>query len=280
MLKHLLDKAIRHTRSTTEPHIEIGARSGDVFFVRDNREGFENEYAAELLKPFHTLGPNSRLGIGLAVCERAARLHGGSVWAEAAPGRGATIYFSLPSDSGGKLVDERSARLLCAEQIIDGVADAIVIDDTELEPPGPRILSVNRAFENMTGWKKSEIVGQTPRVLEGPETSRAELARLKTALKANERFFGEAINFRKDGTKYVLQWHISTIRDYSGRPLFYVSVQRRPSGFSLPFLASSSRKSCRREVRAQSTVNEGATISFSLPASERDSQSIAGTPPA
>lgn len=263
MLKHLLDNALRHTRSSADPLIEIGSTGGDVFFVRDNGEGFEAESAEEILKPFSTLGSSSRLGLGLAVCDRIARLHGGRVWAVAAPGKGASIHFSLPSNVGSRIVDERSARLSCLEQIVDGVADAIVITDTELEPPGPRILSVNKAFENMTGWKASEILGKTPRVLQGPETSRAELARLKAALKRNERFFGEAVNYRKDGTKYFLQWHISTISDSSGRPLFYVSVQRDASDNRAAMQAALARADAAR-ARAEEFENFAQMIAHDL----------------
>lgn len=226
MLQHLLDNALRHTRGQQEPAISIEAAGEETFCVRDNGEGFDPAFADKLFRPFHTLEPSTRLGLGLAMCDRIARLHGGRMWAESAPGRGAALYFTLPGRAPSPSPAMRLAPAACTEHIIEAIADAVVVTDAELEPPGPRILFVNKAFENMTGWKASDILGRTPRVLQGPETDRGELGRMKTALKRGESFLGEVVNYRADGTKFILQWHVAGIRDSFNQTRYYVAIQR------------------------------------------------------
>lgn len=107
VLDQLVDNAWKFSGGQPEPRIEIG-RQGDaddqpVFYVRDNGVGFDMAYADKLFKPFqrlHTPAEFPGLGIGLAIVERIVARHGGRVWAEAAPGQGAAIYFTLPRAPG------------------------------------------------------------------------------------------------------------------------------------------------------------------------------------
>ncbi len=98
---NLIGNAIKFTRHTSDPSIEIGAvtsSTGTVYHVRDNGIGFDMEYADRIFKPFqrlHSTKDYDGSGIGLATVERIIRRHGGSVWAEGKPGEGATIYFTI-----------------------------------------------------------------------------------------------------------------------------------------------------------------------------------------
>lgn len=104
--------------------------------------------------------------------------------------------------------------------------DAIVITTADLELPGPTIVYVNRAFEQMTGYSAQETLGKTPRMLQGPETDRRILDELRRSLQAGRRFSGVVINYRKDGTKFWLEWRISPVRDAAGRITHWLSFQR------------------------------------------------------
>lgn len=118
------------------------------------------------------------------------------------------------------------AHLRVLEAAVDAVTDAIIITDTHLAPPGPRILFANPAFEQMTGYGTDEVLGETPRVLHGPATDRAELDRLKRCLARDEPFHGEVVNYRKDGTPFVLEWTVNPVRVDHEEATHYVAVQR------------------------------------------------------
>jgi len=104
--------------------------------------------------------------------------------------------------------------------------ESVMITDAQLDLPGPKIVFVNPAFTQMTGYSSAEVIGQTPRILQGPRTDQDLLARLRETLERGEVFDGEAIQYRKDGTEYVQEWQIAPLRDAEGKITHYLAIQR------------------------------------------------------
>ncbi|MEX2275854.1 MAG: PAS domain S-box protein [Actinomycetota bacterium] len=110
--------------------------------------------------------------------------------------------------------------------VVEGAGEGVLVTDADLEQPGPRILYANRAFTEITGYEAAEVLGRSPRLLQGPKTDRAVLARLRSCLERGEEFAGEAINYRKDNSPFVLAWRVSPIRDDTGRITHFFALQR------------------------------------------------------
>ncbi len=102
-LGNLLGNAWKFTGGTPDARLEFGSVTLDgrpAFFVRDNGAGFDMGYRSSVFKPFqrfHSAESFPGFGIGLANAQRIVSLHGGELWAESKPGKGATFYFTLPS---------------------------------------------------------------------------------------------------------------------------------------------------------------------------------------
>ena len=101
LVTNLMDNAWKFTGKRADARIQVGRTAGGgvpAFFVRDNGAGFDMQAARKLFTPFqrqHGEQEFEGTGIGLATVQRIVRRHGGRVWCEAAPDRGATFYFTL-----------------------------------------------------------------------------------------------------------------------------------------------------------------------------------------
>jgi light-regulated signal transduction histidine kinase (bacteriophytochrome) len=100
LFQNLIDNAIKH-RSEASPHIVINAKQlasgGWEFSIKDNGMGLEEKYKDKVFSPFQRINiqNNSGTGMGLAICKKVARLHGGDIWYEKNKDLGTTFFFTL-----------------------------------------------------------------------------------------------------------------------------------------------------------------------------------------
>lgn len=121
--------------------------------------------------------------------------------------------------------EEKTRQLELLESAISGDYDAIVITEADIEKPGPRIVYVNDAFCKMTGYQREEVLGKTPRLLQGPKTDQEVLDKLRRRLADGQSFFGKTVNYRKDGSEFVNQWDVHPLTDKEGNITNWVSYQ-------------------------------------------------------
>ncbi|MBP0493747.1 PAS domain S-box protein [Roseomonas indoligenes] len=117
-----------------------------------------------------------------------------------------------------------SAAVLGAALEMAGLA--VIITDAALDRPGPVIRYANAHMEAVTGYTAAELIGRSPRILQGPKTSRTELDRLRRALQAERHFVGSTFNYRKDGTLYLNEWVVTAILGPDGEVTHWLSIQR------------------------------------------------------
>lgn len=121
--------------------------------------------------------------------------------------------------------DNERAPLL--QSAVEQATEAVLITEgAPLDAPGPRIQYVNPAFTDITGYAPEEVIGKTPRLLQGPDTEPWVLQTMRRRLEEGRPFEGEAVNYRKDGTPYVNHWSAAPVRNDDGTITHWVSVQR------------------------------------------------------
>lgn len=101
-MRNLLSNAVKFSKKVPEPTIEVGMEDNgheNRYFVRDNGVGFDTQHAEMLFQVFgrlHRADEFEGTGIGLTIVKNVVERHGGRIWAESAPGKGATFWFTLP----------------------------------------------------------------------------------------------------------------------------------------------------------------------------------------
>ncbi len=113
------------------------------------------------------------------------------------------------------------------ESVVTNTSDTIII--TEAEPheiPGPKIVFVNEAFCKMTGYKKEEVIGKTPRILQGPKTDKTALKQLSIAIKKWQKHETTLLNYKKNGEEFWINFTISPIANEKGWFTHWIAIER------------------------------------------------------
>ncbi len=107
------------------------------------------------------------------------------------------------------ILSDNTAGLPLLKVLAENSFDSVLITDASNEG---KIIYANEAFKKLTGHDPKDAIGQTPRILQGPGTDKKVTERLSIALKTGGSFEGKAINYKKDGTPFIMFWRVLPIK--------------------------------------------------------------------
>jgi len=118
-------------------------------------------------------------------------------------------------------------QMLLLQTSISHLNDTVLITEARSHgDPDQRIVFVNDAFERLTGYTRAEVLGRTPRMLQGVGTQRRELDRISRALKLSQPVRAELINYKKNGESFWIELDIVPVEHFSRGMTHWVSVAR------------------------------------------------------
>lgn len=109
--------------------------------------------------------------------------------------------------------------------LLESMTQSILITTTDLDSPGPYIIYANKAFEEMTGWRREEVIGKNPRILQGAKTDLSIFRNLGDTISKGAVWEGSTINYKKDGTEFNMEWSIAPVFDSNGELDQLLAVQ-------------------------------------------------------
>lgn len=138
--------------------------------------------------------------------------------------RGVRSRLVAANDVTVRMKVEGYLRLL--ESVITNANDAVLVTEAQPDGLGQKIVYVNEAFNKMTGYSVEEVIGKTPRILQGPNTDKKALSRIREALKKQESIEVEIVNYKKSGEEYWVNFTIVPVADKDGTLTHFVAIQR------------------------------------------------------
>lgn len=127
------------------------------------------------------------------------------------------LSAEMPPETGLRLIESTLA--VCEHPVL--------VTTPDVEAPGPVIRFANDAFCSLCGYGRRELVGRSPRILQGARTDPGVLGELKSNLRAGRVFRGATWNYHRDGSPYFFSWTVYPVRAASGQIVAWVSCQRK-----------------------------------------------------
>lgn len=106
---------------------------------------------------------------------------------------------------------------------------AVIVTDADFTYPGPTVLYANARAADLTGYGVEEMVGRSPRILQGEATSVASRKVMSRALRDGEPCQLVVKNYRKNGEPYDCEIEIRPIRDPAGQVIYAVAFEQERS---------------------------------------------------
>tara|TARA_R110002126_G_scaffold291780_1_gene457923 strand:- start:15843 stop:22151 length:6309 start_codon:yes stop_codon:yes gene_type:complete len=128
-------------------------------------------------------------------------------------------------DITNEVEEKRHLKLL--ESVITNTKDTVIITEAEpFDEPGPKIIYVNEAFTKMTGYAAAEVIGKTPRILQGPKSDKEELVKLSKAIRNWEPYEMTTINYKKSGEEFWINFAVTPVADEKGWYTHWIAIER------------------------------------------------------
>ncbi len=105
--------------------------------------------------------------------------------------------------------------------LVENSFDSILFTDLK-----GNITYTNNAFTTLTGYTNEEVVGKSPSILQGSATDKSTLERLSDAMKSGGIFEGKAINYKKNGTAFIMHWKVMPVKSQTEEIMSWVAIQR------------------------------------------------------
>tara|TARA_B100001175_G_C18935317_1_gene368776 strand:+ start:31 stop:429 length:399 start_codon:yes stop_codon:yes gene_type:complete len=107
-----------------------------------------------------------------------------------------------------KTLGNNAISIAMLKVLVENSFDSILITDSTAQG---KIIYANKSFKKLTGHEPSEVIGKTPRILQGVGTDKEVIENLTNSLKSGKKFEGKAINYKKNGTPFIMYWKVLPI---------------------------------------------------------------------
>ena len=110
---------------------------------------------------------------------------------------------------------------------VTNTSEAVIIAEAEpYDMSGPKVIFVNDAFCNMTGYSREEIIGKSPKMLQGPNSDKAAIENLSKAIKSWKKHETTLLNYKKNGEEYWINFNVSPIKNDKGVYTHWVAIEK------------------------------------------------------
>lgn len=121
-----------------------------------------------------------------------------------------------------KTLQNADVSLSVLQALADNSFDSVLITDAT---KAGKIIYANKSFSKLTGYTQAEVIGKTPRILQGAATDKKVVGRLREALIKDKKFEGKAINYKKNGTPFIMYWRVVPARVGKNTKV-WIAIQR------------------------------------------------------